>query len=140
MAEDIALTNRAGGGSEDAMKLTVVGCGDAFGSGGRLQTSYHVRTADTQFLIDCGASTLIGLDRQGIAANDIDTIWVDDRKFGCCAATGPPAPTTARIAAASTRRDGQDCRRRMTPAYSNVRRGLRRGCDNSRLDRSYLDL
>ena len=50
------------------MKLTVVGCGDAFGSGGRLQTSYHVATADTQFLIDCGASTLIGLDRQGIAA------------------------------------------------------------------------
>ena len=29
----------------DAMKLTVVGCGDAFGSGGRLQTCYHVETA-----------------------------------------------------------------------------------------------
>ena len=28
-----------------AMKLTVVGCGDAFGSGGRLQTCYHVETA-----------------------------------------------------------------------------------------------
>ena len=27
------------------MKLTVVGCGDAFGSGGRLQTCYHVETA-----------------------------------------------------------------------------------------------
>ncbi len=25
------------------MQLTVIGCGDAFGAGGRLQTSLHVR-------------------------------------------------------------------------------------------------
>ena len=45
------------------MKLTVLGCGDAFGSGGRLQTCYHVETAATRFLIDCGATALIGFNK-----------------------------------------------------------------------------
>ena len=27
-----------------AMRLTIIGCGDAFGAGGRLQTSFHVRS------------------------------------------------------------------------------------------------
>lgn len=58
------------------MKLTVVGCGDAFGSGGRLQTCYHVDTGSHQFLIDCGASALIGLNRLEIAANEIGTIFI----------------------------------------------------------------
>jgi len=58
------------------MKLTVVGCGDAFGSGGRLQTCFHVRDGDTSFLIDCGASTMIGLHRQGIDPNEIGTIFI----------------------------------------------------------------
>src|SRR4051812_16033394 len=58
------------------MKLTVVGCGDAFGSGGRLQTCYHVATADTCFLIDCGATALIGLSRQGIDTNSIPTVFI----------------------------------------------------------------
>ena len=31
------------------MKLTVVGCGDAFGSGGRLQTCYHVERPTNAF-------------------------------------------------------------------------------------------
>jgi ribonuclease BN (tRNA processing enzyme) len=59
-----------------AMRLTVVGCGDAFGSGGRLQTCYHVEAAGTRFLIDCGATALIGLDRVGIDPNAIPTIFV----------------------------------------------------------------
>lgn len=58
------------------MKLTVVGCGDAFGSGGRLQTSYHVEAAGKRFLIDCGATTLMGLNRLEIDPNTIDTIFV----------------------------------------------------------------
>jgi ribonuclease BN (tRNA processing enzyme) len=58
------------------MKLTVVGCGDAFGSGGRLQTCFHVATSDTSFLIDCGATTLIGLRRVGIDTNTIPTIFI----------------------------------------------------------------
>lgn len=58
------------------MKLTVVGCGDAFGSGGRLQTSFLVDTADTRFLIDCGATALIGLNRLRIDPNTVETILV----------------------------------------------------------------
>ena len=58
------------------MKLTVIGCGDAFGSGGRLQTCYHVEHDDHQFLIDCGATALIGLNRQGLDPNAVETIFI----------------------------------------------------------------
>ena len=58
------------------MKLTVVGCGDAFGSGGRLQTCYHVEDGPRRFLIDCGATALIGLNRLQIDPNSIETIFI----------------------------------------------------------------
>ncbi len=58
------------------MKLTVVGCGDAFGSGGRLQTCYHVEAASTRFLIDCGATALIGLSKFGLDTNAVETIFI----------------------------------------------------------------
>lgn len=58
------------------MKLTMIGSGDAFGSGGRLQTSFHVETQDGIFLIDCGATTLIGLQRLNIDPNRISTIYI----------------------------------------------------------------
>ena len=58
------------------MKLTVLGCGDAFGSGGRLQTCYHVEAAGTQFLIDCGATALIGINRSGLDPNAVETIFI----------------------------------------------------------------
>lgn len=58
------------------MKLTIIGSSDAFGSGGRLQTCFHVAHADGAFLIDCGATSLIGLQRQGIDPNSISAIFV----------------------------------------------------------------
>jgi ribonuclease BN (tRNA processing enzyme) len=58
------------------MKLTVVGCGDAFGSGGRLQTCYHVESGGHQLLLDCGATAIIGLNRAGIDPNGIGTIVI----------------------------------------------------------------
>src|SRR5262245_8357155 len=58
------------------MRLTVVGCGDAFGSGGRLQTCYHVEAAGTRFLIDCGASALIGFNRLELDPNTVPTIFI----------------------------------------------------------------
>jgi ribonuclease BN (tRNA processing enzyme) len=58
------------------MKLTIVGCGDAFGSGGRLQTCYHVAAGKERFLIDCGATALIGLGRLKIDPNSVDTIFI----------------------------------------------------------------
>jgi ribonuclease BN (tRNA processing enzyme) len=58
------------------VRLIVVGCGDAFGSGGRLQTCYHVEAAGTRFLMDCGATALIGLTRLGIDPNAIPSIFI----------------------------------------------------------------
>jgi ribonuclease BN (tRNA processing enzyme) len=58
------------------MRLTFIGCGDAFGAGGHLQTSFHVRSSAATFLIDCGATTLIGMRRFGFQPNDIDTVFV----------------------------------------------------------------
>jgi len=56
------------------MHLQFVGCGDAFGSGGQLNTCFHVAGDGANFLIDCGASSLIGLNRHGIARHAIDVI------------------------------------------------------------------
>lgn len=58
------------------MKLTVIGCSDAFGTGGRLQTCYHVNHAGGAFLIDCGATALIGLQRTGIDPNGVSDIFI----------------------------------------------------------------
>jgi len=58
------------------MKVTFVGCGDAFGSGGRLNTCFHVEGEATSFLIDCGASSLVSMKKLGIDRNAIDTILI----------------------------------------------------------------
>lgn len=58
------------------MQLQFIGCGDALGSGGRSNTCFHVTGAGVNFLIDCGASSLPALKRQGIACNDIDLILI----------------------------------------------------------------
>jgi ribonuclease BN (tRNA processing enzyme) len=58
------------------MHLQFVGCGDAFGSGGRSNTCFHLTGAQTNLLIDCGASSLPALKRLGIARNDIDLILI----------------------------------------------------------------
>lgn len=58
------------------MQLTVVGSGDAFGSGGRLNTCFHVRGLSRTLLIDCGASVMIGLNRLGLDPRAIDTVVI----------------------------------------------------------------
>ena len=58
------------------VKLTCVGTGDAFGSGGRLNSCYHLKTTKQQILIDCGSSSLIGLERYAINSEEIDTVLV----------------------------------------------------------------
>ena len=58
------------------MHLTILGCGDAFGAGSRLQTSFCVRSRNSTFLIDCGVTSLIGMRRLGISPDDIDTVFV----------------------------------------------------------------
>jgi len=58
------------------MQLRFVGCGDAFGSGGRFNTCFHVTGERVNFLIDCGASSLPALKRLDIARDGIDLILI----------------------------------------------------------------
>jgi ribonuclease BN (tRNA processing enzyme) len=58
------------------MQLQFVGCGDAFGSGGRFNTCFHVTGQSVNFLIDCGASSLPALQRLTIAREAIDLILI----------------------------------------------------------------
>jgi ribonuclease BN (tRNA processing enzyme) len=58
------------------MQLRFVGCGDAFGSGGRFNTCFHATGEQANFLIDCGASSLLALKRLDIAPNSIDLILI----------------------------------------------------------------
>ena len=56
------------------MRLTVVGSGDAFGSGGRFNTCFFIETAKGTLLLDCGASSLVALKARGLDPNRIDGI------------------------------------------------------------------
>lgn len=58
------------------MQLRFVGCGDAFGSGGRFNTCFHVSSERVNFLIDCGASSLPALKRLEIDRDAIDLILI----------------------------------------------------------------
>lgn len=58
------------------MRLTILGSGDAFSSGGRLQSCYMLEDGETRFLVDCGASALTGLCRAGMTSNDIPLIFI----------------------------------------------------------------
>ncbi|GAB7010594.1 MBL fold metallo-hydrolase [Halorubrum trueperi] len=58
----------------DETTVRFLGTGDPLGSGGRLQTSIHVDTGSTRFLIDCGASALSEMNRYDIDRNEIEAI------------------------------------------------------------------
>lgn len=58
------------------IKINCVGTGDAFGSGGRLNSCFHVSTANEQLLLDCGCSSLIGLQRCQLDPAGIDTVII----------------------------------------------------------------
>jgi len=54
------------------MELTFLGSGDAFGSGGRLQTCILVDDTGSKFLMDCGATVMPAMRRYGVDPNAID--------------------------------------------------------------------
>jgi ribonuclease BN (tRNA processing enzyme) len=58
------------------MHLQFVGCGDAFGSGGRFNTCFHLVGRDANVLIDCGATSLVALNKLAIDRNAIDLIFI----------------------------------------------------------------
>lgn len=72
------------------MRVTVVGSGDAFGSGGRYQTCIALADeaqAAPTVLLDCGATSLTALRQQQIDPNLIRTLMVShlhgDHFAGC---------------------------------------------------------
>jgi ribonuclease BN (tRNA processing enzyme) len=56
------------------MRLTIVGSGDAFGSGGRANTCFWLETAKSTVVIDFGASSLPALKARKLDPNAIDAI------------------------------------------------------------------
>src|SRR5258708_29610500 len=58
------------------LRLTFLGSGDAFGSGGRLQTCMLVEGEGRRWLLDCGATSLVALRRAGIDPATIDAILI----------------------------------------------------------------
>jgi ribonuclease BN (tRNA processing enzyme) len=58
------------------MKLHILGCGDAFGSGGRNQSGYLIDASDRLFLLDCGPSALFAMKRAGFDPVRLDAVFV----------------------------------------------------------------
>jgi ribonuclease BN (tRNA processing enzyme) len=56
------------------MQVRVLGCGDAFGSGGRFQTCFLISSQGLRFLVDCGATSVVAMHRYGIDRGGIDFI------------------------------------------------------------------
>jgi ribonuclease BN (tRNA processing enzyme) len=58
------------------MRLTIVGCGDAFGSGGRANACFWLQTAKATVVVDFGASSLPALKALKLDPNAIDAIML----------------------------------------------------------------
>lgn len=56
------------------MRLTIIGSGDAFGSGGRFNTCFMIEANGRRVLLDCGASSLVALKARAIDPNSIDGV------------------------------------------------------------------
>lgn len=60
--------------TRSAVSLRVLGCGDAFGSGGRAHTCFFLDAPGTKLLIDFGASALISMNRFGVDPRVVDAV------------------------------------------------------------------
>ena len=57
-----------------SLKITIVGCGDAFGSGGRRNTCFHLDAGDARYFVDFGASSMVGVNALGIDTDAVDAV------------------------------------------------------------------
>jgi len=57
-----------------SVRIQFLGSGDAFGSGGRLQTCILLHAANTRILIDCGTTALIAMRRFGVDPNYVSAV------------------------------------------------------------------
>lgn len=58
------------------MNLQVLGCGEAFGSGGRFNTCFYVESEGYRWLLDCGASALIAMHKFGVEPESLDAVLI----------------------------------------------------------------
>jgi len=58
------------------MKLTIVGCGDAFNSGGRGHSCFRLDAGQTTVLVDFGGSSLASWKALGFCTDDISAVIV----------------------------------------------------------------
>lgn len=58
------------------MYVKCLGSGDAFASGGRMNTCFYLRTRAGGVLLDCGASALIGLRKENLSTDDVDCVLI----------------------------------------------------------------
>lgn len=58
------------------MRLTVLGSGDAFSSGGRLPSCYMIDDGPTRLMVDCGPSILPALKRANISTASFPYIFI----------------------------------------------------------------
>lgn len=71
---ELPSTTRSG---EVFVKLKILGCGDAFGTGGRLNACFLLsRDGGSNLLIDCGATALVSMRRFGVDPDGIDAILI----------------------------------------------------------------
>ena len=61
---------------ESSVKLYILGCGDAFGSGGRNHSGYLIEASNRLFLLDCGPTTLLAMKRAGFDPRRLDAIFL----------------------------------------------------------------
>ncbi|MBM3565375.1 MAG: MBL fold metallo-hydrolase [Alphaproteobacteria bacterium] len=58
------------------VQVRFIGSGDAFGTGGRFNTCFQVTHGQGCCLIDCGASSLVALNKFGVHPNTVDAIFL----------------------------------------------------------------
>lgn len=56
--------------------VRVLGCGDAFASGGRFQACFMVASGGQHCLLDCGATTLVAMRRLAIDPATLDAVFL----------------------------------------------------------------
>ena len=58
------------------MKLTIVGCGDAFNTNARGHTCFKLETPRANAIIDFGGSALLGWHKLNLSTNDVDLVVI----------------------------------------------------------------
>ena len=56
------------------MRVHFLGCGDAFGSGGRNHSAYLIETQERLVLLDCGPTALLSMKRAGLDPRRLDVV------------------------------------------------------------------